>query len=308
MERVLASVAAQRGVAGRFEVVVSDDGSGDDTFNVVRRFADQVEFRVRFTTHPHRGFQLARCRNEGVRASAAPYLLFLDGDCIIPEDHIHRHLDARQRRVVWAGYCCRLNRRTSEQIDVAAVRSGDFLKLIPDHELRKLARLHRKSLWYNLIRHPTKPKLFGGNIGIWRSDYESINGYDERFVGWGGEDDDLRLRLRRVGVRVKSILKWTRTYHLWHPPAPSAPGKCSEGVNIPYLTKAGRPAICERGLWLRASDGEIIDFGRRSIAETHETQDLSERNVVRLNDAPDATQQVGSCVAPTEVFSQRRRA
>ena len=39
-----------------------------------------------------------------------------------------------------------------------------------------------------------------------RADYERVNGYDENFVGWGCEDDDLRLRLRHAGVRIESIL------------------------------------------------------------------------------------------------------
>ena len=47
--------------------------------------------------------------------------------------------------------------------------------------------------FYRLIRHPTKPKLIGNNVGIWRRDYERVNGYDENFEGWGCEDDDLRL-------------------------------------------------------------------------------------------------------------------
>src|SRR5262245_22504791 len=64
LEQVLTSIAAQEGIAGRFEVVVTDDGSTDETLERVRSFAGRNPFPVRWTTHPHDGFQLARCRNE----------------------------------------------------------------------------------------------------------------------------------------------------------------------------------------------------------------------------------------------------
>ena len=77
LARVLASIERQEEVEDdQLEVVVTDDGSIDSTKDVVERFASRVDFRVQFTTHPHQGYQLARCRNEGVAVSTAPYLLF----------------------------------------------------------------------------------------------------------------------------------------------------------------------------------------------------------------------------------------
>ena len=246
--RVLHSIDCQVGVDGRFEVVVTDDGSTDETRAVVREFANSASFSVGFTTHPHEGFQLARCRNDGVRASTAPYLLFLDGDCLIPPDHLWHHLARCRPGVVHAGFCVRLDKMTSENIDVGAVRAGAFLKLAPRRQLKQLARLDRRSRLYNLLLHPTKPKLFGGNVGIYRTDFEAVNGYDENFVGWGAEDDDLRLRLRQSGRRVRSILRWTHTYHLWHPFGPTKPQRWREGSNVAYLRRPDRPTKCQRGL------------------------------------------------------------
>ncbi len=247
--RVLHSIAQQVGVDGQFEVVVTDDGSTDETPSIVREFAASAAFSVDFTTHPHEHYQLARCRNEGVRASSAPYLLFLDGDCLIPPDHLQHHLAHRRRGVVHAGYCVLLDELTSENIDLDTVRTGAYLQLARPSEIQKLARMDRKARLYNLIHHPTKPKLFGGNVGIFRTNYEAVNGYDENFVGWWCEYDDLRLRLRKAGKRICSILRWTRTYHLWHPPGATTPGLWREGANVGYLRRDQRPAQCLRGLF-----------------------------------------------------------
>lgn len=253
LRRVLASIAMQEHVADRMELIVTDDGSTDETADLVVRFAQSVNFPVRFTTHAHAGFQLARCRNEGVGKSQAPYLLFLDGDCLLPPDHVWQHLQHRRRGEVMGGYCVRLDREISENIDEDAIRTQKYLRSITRKDLRKLAVRDWKARFYRLLNHRDKPKLAGGNIGIWRSDYERVNGYDENFQGWGGEDDDLRRRLVRCGVKIGSILRWTRTYHLWHPPEPSAPKKASLGDNYGYLFRRGRLTRCRNGLVKRTA-------------------------------------------------------
>jgi glycosyltransferase involved in cell wall biosynthesis len=254
LRRALESIALQSDVAGRFELIVTDDGSTDDTPQIVADFARSVSFRVGYTTHPHTRFRLSRCRNEGVQASRAPYLLFLDGDCILPRDHVRIHLERRKPGTVMAGDCCRLDRETSARVGAEVIRSGEFQSWRPRGEIRRLRKLDRSARFYGLIGHPTKPRLIGNNVGIWRSDYERVNGYDENFQGWGCEDDDLRIRLRRAGVRIESIVRWTHTYHLWHPTDATQPADWRQGANVQYLLRTGRLTRCRNGLHKRELD------------------------------------------------------
>jgi glycosyltransferase involved in cell wall biosynthesis len=248
LRRALESIALQRGVAGKMELVVTDDGSTDETPDIVREFAQRAGFPVGLTTHPHSAFQLARCRNEGVRASRAAYLLFLDGDCVLPRDHVSVHLARRKPGVVMAGDCCRLDEVSSARLTSDVVSSGEFTAWGDESELRRLKKLDRSSRFYRLIRHPTKPKMIGNNVGIWRADFERINGYDENYQGWGCEDDDLRYRLRKSGVKVESILRWTHTFHLWHPVDSSMPAHWKQGANVRYFLRRGRLTRCRNGL------------------------------------------------------------
>src|SRR3989304_3495545 len=255
LERSLASLALQGGVAGRFEVIVTDDGSQDHTQDIVREFARTADFPVKLITHPHDGFRVALCRNDGVRASSAPYFLFSDSDCIFPPNHVRGHLKARRPGVIRAGHCYRLDREATERLDVAAVVANAYRKCVAPVERRRMMRRWISDKYYQWTRHAARPKLTGCNIAIWRRDLEAVNGFDEDFVGWGCEDDDLAIRLRAIGRRIVSVIGYTRAYHMWHPLDPSHPGVWNQGANVSRLVLGDKPARCKRGL------GGLADAG-----------------------------------------------
>ncbi len=255
---VLASLAMQHQIAGRFEVVIADDGSADDTPNIVARFARSVDFPVYFTTHPREAFQVARCRNEGVAATTAPYLILLDGDCIVPPDFIKQHLLRRRAGTVMNGDCYRLAEDLSATIDEAAVRSGAYRHCVSQAELKRIRKVHRRAWYYRLVRHPRKPALLGNNVGVWRSDFEQVNGFDENYQGWGSEDDDLGYRFREAGLRICSILPAVRTYHIWHPRDVTWTVSCGAGANVPYLLRGDRPTRCINGL-VKPANSNVVE-------------------------------------------------
>jgi len=247
LRRVLESVACQR-TSRQLEVVVSDDGSTDETAGVVAEFAAQVPFPVRFVTHPHDGFHAARCRNEGVRHSSAPLLLFSDGDCLLPPDHIEQHWQVWRAGTVTCSYCVRFDQAVSAGATLAAVQEGEFTQWAPTQERSKLRRMHRKALFYRWIGHRTKPAFRSTNFFMAREDYLRVNGFDENFRGWGCEDDDFGRRLGTAGVRMVSVLNRTCVYHLWHPPAATRPQAWKRGSNVAYLQRPIRLTRCIHGV------------------------------------------------------------
>ena len=248
---VLDSIEHQVGIDGRFEVVISDDGSTDDTADLVAKRAATAPFRLAFTTRPHDGFRLSRVRNDGARVACGARLLFLDGDCMLPRDHVAIHLERCCKGVATGGDCGRLDERQSDDIDPATLHAENVATLLSTAERKKLQRTLRKWRWYTLIRHPTKPRLVGNNICIHRHDFEQVNGFDERFVGWGQEDDDITLRLRAAGVRLETILDRTCSLHVWHPTDPTATARWRDGTNVTYFLRRGRLTRCREGFTKR---------------------------------------------------------
>jgi hypothetical protein len=57
----------------------------------------------------------------------------------------------------------------------------------------------------------------GGSIAMTRAAYEAIGGFDESFVGWGGEDNELRERADWYGGVYR--FGYLPMVHLYHPPA-----------------------------------------------------------------------------------------
>lgn len=88
LTRALASVRAQVGVG--LEVIVVDDGSADDTAELVGRLDDA---RVRLLRHDNaRG--VAQARNSGLQAASAPWTAFLDDDDLWAPRRLRAQLDA----------------------------------------------------------------------------------------------------------------------------------------------------------------------------------------------------------------------
>ena len=81
----------------------------------------------------------------------------------------------------------------------------------------------------NVVRIPLMAYLYrtlgpsrfvkGCNMAFWRSDLIRVNGYDEEFRGWGGEDSELATRLNNSGVRQRCMKFRGIVFHLYH-------GKC----------------------------------------------------------------------------------
>lgn len=205
-----------------FEVIVADDGSRSDQQRLIFDSSDAKALSVTHVWHPDVGFTASRVRNRGVAAAKASYIILLDGDCVPEIDFIAKHKALAERGCFLNGSRVLLSPElTTKVIENELPISGRpvffWLAKRLSGESSKLTHLLRLPDWRGRIWRDFSWKgIRSCNMGVWRSDYERIDGFDESFVGWGHEDADFVLRLHHSGVIRKNGFCATEVFHLWH--------------------------------------------------------------------------------------------
>ncbi len=251
LKSVLFSLA--RNTAHVDEVVVSDDGSCEESVNRMKAFFSEFPFPIQYVRQEDKGFRLAAARNNAIRNSTGDYLVFLDSDILILPDAIDVHLRHAGKGLFLAANRAFLNGELSRKAMEHSLDSGLLEELWQCSDRSHLCRVHRQFIrnqWLRKIRLASrhKPKILGCHFSLFREDVNRINGFDEQYVGWGLEDDDFSMRLYQSGVKGQSLILKARALHLWHESVQSHPLRFSESPNLDYFKRPDVPAYCVRGL------------------------------------------------------------
>ena len=203
------------------EVVITDDGSKEETVKGLKEMIAGYPFPIIHVTHPKEGFRLSATRNNGIRHSHGDYLIFLDCDFAVLPGTIRCHLElAKPGRFVAGSYKYLTEERTS--LLLHSTVTPDLLERLyqelPEEEIViQHRRFARRSLLMRLHLASPRKQSLGGFFSVYKKDIEFINGYDEDFVGWGGEDEDMGVRLVAAGIYCTSAIRYAKALHVWHP-------------------------------------------------------------------------------------------
>ena len=219
LDLVLTSALQQAVLPG--EVLVADDGSGEATAAVVRAFIPRFAARdvaVRHVWHADEGFRAAAIRNRALARATGDYVLLIDGDCILHPDFVRSHLAfARPGQFVQGTRVLLSEPRAKRALEGGETRFGALEAGIGN-------RANAFSLGWLSPFVPTSRDPLNGvrscNMGFWMADATRVNGFNERFVGWGREDSEFVARLAAAGVRRRKLKFGGIMYHLWHPERP----------------------------------------------------------------------------------------
>ncbi len=233
------------------EVIIADDGSSPATVEQLREHLKKYHYPIRHIWQPKDGFRLAASRNNGIRAAQGDYLIFLDCDFAVVPGAISQHARAAKPGRYVAGLCKYLPQAETEhfmQAEITPELLTTHYHNLPEHPIR---REHFKFNKYALLRAlrlvgPHKPQC-SSHFSIYKQDLEFVNGYDENFVGWGGEDEDLSVRLNMAGFSGHSLITTAKVLHLWHRHELKT-ADWREGANVAYLKRKQICYRCANGL------------------------------------------------------------
>ena len=193
------------------EIVICDDGSKPETTEGLRKWSQSVDPRISIVRvwQPDIEFRAARSRNLGLLRVSTPFVIMIDGDCLLPYRFIERHLALAEEGRVTAGGRYLLPSKPTEQyiseknFDIWRIKAFKLF-YIPLGRLRDLS----PSSW---------SRVKTCNMGLYMDDVLRINGFDENYIGWGREDSDFVIRLVNSGVRIRNGRLATTVVHLYHP-------------------------------------------------------------------------------------------
>jgi len=192
---------------GTLEVIVIDDGSSDQTREVIDYWYKQKA--IRFIIHTENA-GLARSRNDGARAARFDQLLFLDSDIVMSPGIIESHLDYFMK--------------TQNPKTIMISNIYNFQSEVYDKSIQKLKEdnyfdmeFFKANISYTIdpffdIRHKILNVrknieqetfwLFGSMFcaSMHKQIWETVGGFDENFKGWGPEDIEFSYRARKAGA------------------------------------------------------------------------------------------------------------
>jgi glycosyltransferase involved in cell wall biosynthesis len=234
-----------------YEVVIADDGSSESCVSILNEKIKKYNYPITHAWYPKDGFRLSAARNNGVKHARGDYFIFLDCDFVVLPGTIKRHIEKAGSGQYVAGLCKYLTEEQTRILfscDIDSEMLERFYLELPDKQIRSD---HKRFVLHSMLRrfhlvNPRKERC-SSHFSINRKDIEFINGYDENFKGWGGEDEDIAHRMALAGFRGKSVIPVARVLHLWHQKE-LGDKHWKEGGNVAYLNRKNVTFYCENGL------------------------------------------------------------
>ncbi|MGJ1197993.1 glycosyltransferase family 2 protein [Sphingobacterium spiritivorum] len=230
------------------EVVIADDGSGEETAEVIKRYQQICPFPVVHIWQPDNGFQLAKIRNKAIIGSSGDYIVQIDGDLILHPAFVEDHKKFAKPNSFVRASRIYLDKEYSEQkMKVMSVDINPFSKGVSNF----FSAFRFRPFWSFFetnykVKGNEKWEIHGCNMAYWKKDAIKVNGYNEDFVGWGPEDKEFIARLMNSGVNKRFLKFGGIVFHLWH--QINAKEKILENEQIFEDTKQKNITYCKNGL------------------------------------------------------------
>lgn len=256
LELVLAGFARQS--FRDFELIIADDGSKEETGRLVRSFESGSTFPIRHVWQEDHGFRKTRILNRAVLEAASDYLIFCDGDCLPHRSFVLGHLQTREQGRFLFGHAVFLGPASTESICRADVESGRFERWglaawVPGgrgNDSRRYNGIYLGTGWWSRAAgrwfDSQGRRARGRNFSVARQDLTSVNGWNQDYERPGREDDDLVIRLTRLGLRGKSVRFRALVYHLYHPPHPRELFATNDEI-LQGVIRSGKE-VCRNGI------------------------------------------------------------
>jgi len=178
-----------------YEAIIVDDGSIDDTKDVIRKYLNSVQYIYKNKSG------IAAARNVGCRAAKGNYIAFVDDDDLMHPDRLTKLYGTMEQ---YPEAVCVFSQGTFFEKSGKELNEKVWINLPEENNPRFIYNAYEQQLKAAITITPL-------NTLIKKTAGEKIGWFDETFIH-GCEDTDFFIRLSKVGgvVYVPEILTYVR--------------------------------------------------------------------------------------------------
>ena len=204
----LQSLVAQDIDTQDFEVIIVDDGSSDNTQDVVQMFSNKLQ--LHYLYQRDEGYRVAKARNAGIKAATSPICILIDSGILLASGCLRAHCILHDRSTEPLAVCGYVYGFNEDNEDAEIIRQ----EIDPHSVDETLSKLHaaRKHLdlreefyakYGDDFNYLPAPWLayWTCNVSATTQLFKAAGLFDENFTTWGAEDVELAYRMHRHGCR-----------------------------------------------------------------------------------------------------------
>lgn len=237
-----------------FEIVIADDGSGQETLDLIASIKSKVFYPIVHVWHEDNGFQKSQILNKAIQKCSTPYIIMSDGDCIPRQDFVACHVKHREEGFFLSGGYFMLPMSISKLISNEDIKTGRCfdLKWLKHQRLKRTFKNFKLTAtgflsWVLNTFTPTNASWNGHNASGWKKDIVSVNGFDER-MQYGGQDRELGERLFNYGIKSKQLRYSAICVHLDHPRGYKKKASIDRNLEIRRIVKSEKRVWTASGI------------------------------------------------------------
>lgn len=182
-----------------FEVIICDDGSSDNTKEIIESFNEKLN--IKYFYQEDKGFRVAKARNMGIKNSSGDICIFIDSGCIAKENFIQEHINSHtSEKDVVIGYALGFTQFNNNEDTILSLYDrdniGGSIEKLKEAKAYDMREQFYKYLGEYLGLWEAPWTIFWTvNVSVKREFLQNCGGFDEWFNTWGGEDTDLGINL-----------------------------------------------------------------------------------------------------------------
>lgn len=212
LSKTLAALTHQTYPNELMEIVIVDDGSNDEIFQVIKKY--ETKLNLRYCRQPDTGFKVSAARNMGLQIANGEAIILIDADILPLPTDVENYMQILHvtDEAVLIGH--------RRYVDTSKLSDDDILKDInkainlpsinPNNDVTDKRDENNVSVDWRLDIYKKNNNLIndkapftkgaGGNLAFSKKILQKCGLFDEEFINWGCEDTEFSYRLFETGA------------------------------------------------------------------------------------------------------------